>query len=246
MSSPVTPIIVALDYAQAAPALALARRLAPARCRLKVGKQLFTREGPAIIKQLREQGFEVFLDLKFHDIPNTVASAVSSATGLGVGMLTVHTGGGSAMLRAARDAAGEAADRIGCERPLVIGVTVLTSLSSAELKEVGVEVGRVEEQVARLVDVALGAGLDGVVASPREAALVRERAGDSLRVVTPGVRPADAPSDDQIRTATAADAIREGADLVVVARPVIRAADPAGAARSLVREIEAGLAARRS
>jgi orotidine-5'-phosphate decarboxylase len=243
--TPAERLCVGIDVPDLAAARPLIEALSGVAGWLKVGSQLFTAEGPAAVEAARPAA-RVFLDLKFHDIPNTVASAVSSATGLGVGMLTVHTGGGSAMLRAACDAAGEAAARIGCQRPLVIGVTVLTSLSSAELKEVGVEVGRAEEQVARLVDVALAAGLDGVVASPREAALVRERAGDALRVVTPGVRPADAPADDQTRTATAADAVREGADVVVVARPVIRAPDPAEAARGLVREIEAGLAARRT
>jgi orotidine-5'-phosphate decarboxylase len=243
---PENPVFVAFDTADLAQAIAWADAVRPSVGGIKLGLEFFNANGPDGVRRIVDLGLPVFLDLKFHDIPNTVASAVSSATGLGVGMLTVHTGGGSAMLRAACDAAGEAAARIGCQRPLVIGVTVLTSLSSAELKEVGVEVGRAEEQVARLVDVALAAGLDGVVASPREAALVRERAGDALRVVTPGVRPADAPADDQTRTATAADAVREGADVVVVARPVIRAPDPAEAARGLVREIEAGLAARRT
>ena len=139
----------------------------------------------------------VFLDLKFHDIPNTVASSVASATRLGVGMLTVHSAGGGAMLRAARAAAEEAAAAAGCDRPRIIGVTVLTSLSAADLKEVGVVAAAVEDQVARLVDLALASGLDGVVASPREAAQVRARAADALWIVTPGVRSAGQPADDQ-------------------------------------------------
>ena len=210
---------------------------------LKLGSQIFTAEGPPVVRAAADAA-RVFLDLKFHDIPNTVASAVASATRLGVGMLTVHIAGGSAMLQAAREAAEESADRAGGERPLLLGVTVLTSLSTAALKEVGVDVARAEDQVARLVDVAVVAGLDGVVASPREAALVRARAGAALKIVTPGVRPADSPSDDQTRTASARDAVAGGADVVVVARPVIRAPDPAAAARALIREIEAGLAAR--
>lgn len=244
LEGPAERLCVGIDVPDLASAKPLVRSLAGVVGWLKVGSQLYTAEGPAAVAAAR-QAARVFLDLKFHDIPNTVASAVRSATGLGVGMLTVHTAGGGAMLRAAGEAAREEAARTGVERPLVIGVTVLTSLSAADLKEVGVEVARVEDQVDRLVDVALAAGLDGVVASPREAARVRERAGAALRIVTPGVRSAEAPADDQARTATAADAVREGADVVVVARPVIRAPDPAAAARSLVREIEAGLAARR-
>ncbi len=242
--TPAERLCVGIDVPDLAVATPLIRSLAGVAGWLKVGSELFTAEGPAAVKTVGEAA-RVFLDLKFHDIPNTVARAVASATSLGVGMLTVHIGGGSAMLRAACDAAREAAARTGGDRPLVIGVTVLTSLSAAELKEVGIEVARAEDQVARLVDLALAAGLDGVVASPREAARVRNRGGEALRIVTPGVRPNGVPRDDQSRTATAADAVREGADLVVVARPVIQARDPAAAARGLIQEIEAGLAARR-
>jgi orotidine-5'-phosphate decarboxylase len=243
--SPAERLCVGIDVPDLAAARPLIDALAGVAGWLKVGSQLFTAEGPEAVRAAAAAA-RVFLDLKFHDIPNTVASAVSSATALGVGMMTVHTGGGSAMLRAAREAAGEAAARLGVEKPLLIGVTVLTSLSAAELKEVGVDVDRAEDQVARLVDLARSAGLDGVVASPREAALVRRRAGDALRLVTPGVRPAGAAADDQARTATAEEAIREGSDVVVVARPVVRAPDPAAAARGLIQEIEAGLAARRA
>ena len=148
------------------------------------------------------------------------------------------------MLRAARDSASESAERNGAERPLVVAVTVLTSLSSADLKEIGVAADAVEDQVARMVDLALSAGLDGIVASPREAALVRARAGDGLRIVTPGVRPASWPADDQARTAGAAAAIEAGSDLLVVGRPVVQAEEPDVAARVIVAEIEAGLARR--
>jgi orotidine-5'-phosphate decarboxylase len=159
-------------------------------------------------------------------------------------MLTLHAAGGIAMLRAAREAAEETALAIGVRRPLLVGVTVLTSLSPADLKDLGIQAGSVEEQVARMVDLVLAAGLDGVVVSPREAASVRRRAGAELRIVTPGVRPSGAAEDDQRRTASAAEAIQAGADLVVVGRPVVRAPDPAAAARQLVREIEAALGSR--
>jgi orotidine-5'-phosphate decarboxylase len=238
-------LAVALDVSELAQAEALIASLEGVPGWFKVGSELFSAAGPAAVAAARGSA-RVFLDLKFHDIPNTVARAVASATRHGASLLTVHAAGGSAMLRAAREAAEEAAAACGVPRPLLVGVTVLTSLSAADLEEVGVAAGGVEEQVARLVDVALAAGIDGVVASPREAALVRARAGGGLRIVTPGVRPADWPSDDQVRTAGAAAAIEAGADLLVVGRPVVRASDPAGAARALVREIEQGLAARRA
>jgi orotidine-5'-phosphate decarboxylase len=235
---------VALDVSTLAEAEALIAALEGVPGWLKVGSELFTAAGPAAVAAARGSA-RVFLDLKFHDIPNTVARAVGSATRHGASLLTLHAAGGSDMLRAARGAAEEAAAACGMPRPLLVAVTVLTSLSAADLKEVGVAVDGVEEQVARLVDVTLGAGLDGVVASPREAALVRGRAGSALRIVTPGVRPADWAADDQLRTAGAAAAIEAGADLLVVGRPVLRASDPAQAARAFVREIEEGLAARR-
>ncbi len=237
-------LAVALDVSAPAEAEALIAALEGVPGWLKVGSELFTAAGPAAVAAARGSA-RVFLDLKFHDIPNTVARAVASATRHGVSLLTVHAAGGGEMLRAAREAAEEAAAACGVPRPLLVAVTVLTSLSPADLKEVGVAVDGVEQQVARLVDVTLEAGLDGVVASPREAALVRARAGSALRIVTPGVRPADWPADDQVRTAGAAAAIEAGADLLVVGRPVVRASVPAEAARALVREIEQGLAARR-
>ena len=157
-----TPIIVAMDYARAAPAMELARRLDPTRCRLKVGKQLFTREGPSIVEQLQALGFEIFLDLKFHDIPNTVAGACRSAADLGVWMINVHASGGRKMMEAAREALAAAA-----QAPLLIGVTVLTSLDDADLRAIGVE-GPPADQVKRLALLASESGLDGVVCSPRE------------------------------------------------------------------------------
>jgi orotidine-5'-phosphate decarboxylase len=205
---------------------------------LKVGSELFTAGGPAAVALARREA-RVFLDLKFHDIPNTVASAVRSAAGLGVGMLTVHTAGGRDMLCAAREAAEEVLARNGGERPLIIGVTVLTSFAARDLQQIGVAADSIEDQVDRLVDLAVSSGLDGVVASPLEAARVRQRAGDALRIVTPGVRPRGFARQDQARTATPAEAVQAGADLIVVARPVVRAPDPAAAARRIVAEIEA-------
>lgn len=212
---------------------------------LKVGSELFTAEGAGAVALARGTA-KVFLDLKFHDIPNTVAAAVAAAARLGVGMLTVHAAGGRAMLQAAREAAEQAAADSGAERVRVVGVTVLTSLAAPDLKETGIAAVAVEDQVARLVDLALSCDLDGVVASPLEAAHVRARAGDALCIVTPGVRLAGAPSQDQARQATPAEAVRAGADIVVVARPVIHAPDPAAAARAILAEIEAELGSSRT
>ncbi len=236
-------LAIALDVPSLSEAESLISRLGAVPGWLKVGSQLFGIAGPDAIACARREA-RVFLDLKFHDIPNTVASAVAAATAHRVSMLTVHASGGVEMLRAARDSASESAERSGAERPLVVAVTVLTSLSPADLKEIGVATDAVEDQVARMVDLALSAGLDGIVASPREAALVRARAGDGLRIVTPGVRPAGWPADDQARTTGAAAAIEAGSDLLVVGRPVVRAEDPRVAARVLVGEIEEGLARR--
>jgi orotidine-5'-phosphate decarboxylase len=244
MPDPSEYLAVGLDVPDLESARVLAASLAGQVGWLKVGSELFSSAGPAAVQAAGEAA-RVFLDLKFHDIPNTVASAVRAATRIRVGMLTVHTSGGGAMLRAARQAAEEAAADYGVPRPLIVGVTVLTSLAAADLKEVGVSAETVDDQVARLVELAVASGLDAVVASPREVARVRAVAGDALRIVTPGIRSASAPADDQARTATAGDAIAAGSDILVVARPVIRAPDPANAARELLAEIEKGLAARR-
>jgi orotidine-5'-phosphate decarboxylase len=245
MSDASEHLAVGLDFPDLADAQRLSERLAGHVGWLKVGSELFSAAGPAAV-EVASRSARVFLDLKFHDIPNTVASAVRAVTRLGVGMLTVHTGGGEAMLTAARDAAREAAEQVGVGRPQIVGVTVLTSLAASDLNEVGVAAASVDDQVARLVELAVATGLDAVVASPREVARVRAVAGDALRIVTPGIRSATAPADDQTRTASAADAIAAGSDVVVVARPVIRAADPVLAVRDLLVEIEAGLAARPS
>jgi len=213
-------IIVALDVPDADAAIALASRLDPKLCRVKVGKELFVAAGPAVVMRLQDRGFEVFLDLKFHDIPNTVAGACRSAARLGVWMLNVHASGGEAMLRAAREAV-QSAPR----PPLVVGVTILTSLADADLARVGFE-GDVLRNVERLARLAHACGLDGVVCSAQEARLVRKATSPEFKLVTPGIRLASDPVQDQARVVTAADAVRNGADYLVIGRSVTQAADP--------------------
>jgi orotidine-5'-phosphate decarboxylase len=229
------PIIVALDYAKAPPALALARRLDPARCRVKVGKQLFTREGPEIVGRLQELGFEIFLDLKFHDIPNTVAGACRAAAELGVWMTTVHASGGRRMLEAAR----ESVDAL-ARPPLLIAVTLLTSLDAADLRDIAVG-GKPAEQVMRLALLAHECGLDGVVCSPQELGTLAGAVPDAFLRVTPGVRPAGKDEGDQKRVATPAQAIADGAHYLVIGRPVTQAADPAAALAAIEAQISAPL-----
>ena len=231
-------ILVALDVSTARDALALADTLRGTVGGYKVGSQLFTSEGPSVVRALVERGDRVFLDLKFHDIPNTVAGAVAAATDLGVWMVNVHAGGGPAMLAAAKQAAQEAAERRGGTPPLVIAVTVLTSMDEATLREVGVNHTPIE-QVERLAGMTQAAGLDGVVASPQEVAAIRRACGPSFVVVTPGIRGGTATSgpDDQRRTATPAGAIAAGSSFLVIGRPITGAADPRGAAQRMAEEI---------
>jgi orotidine-5'-phosphate decarboxylase len=220
-------IIVALDFPSEAPALALVERLDPSRCRVKVGKELFTRSGPAFVESLRKQGFEVFLDLKFHDIPNTVAGACAAAADLGVWMVNVHISGGPRMIEAARTRL----DRV-ARPPLLIGVTVLTSLSREDLSAVGCP-GDPGQRVLTLAALGHAAGLDGVVCSPLEAASVRAAEGPHFRLVTPGVRPAGAARDDQVRVMTPREALVAGADDLVIGRPITEAEDPVAALRAI-------------
>jgi len=231
-----SPIIVALDFADAAGALAVAGRLAPNACAVKVGKELFTAEGPALVRELVGRGFRVFLDLKFHDIPNTTAQACAAATRLGVWMLNVHASGGSAMLAAARGAVDRAAAAAGRTRPLLIAVTVLTSLSADDLAAAGVA-DAPEAQVLRLAKLAQAGGLDGVVCSSREASALRAACGPDFLLVTPGIRPAGADVHDQARTATPAEAIAAGADYLVIGRPITRAPDPQAALEAIQRTL---------
>ena len=228
-------VIVALDFPKAEQALAFAARVQPQSCRLKVGKELFTAAGPALLEKLLRQDFEIFLDLKFHDIPNTVAGACRAAAQLGVWMLNVHALGGRAMLEAARDAV--AASK---RPPLLIAVTVLTSMGAQDLHEVGI-VGEPDAAALRLAKLAQASGLDGVVCSAQEAALLKRECGSAFSLVTPGIRLAGGANDDQQRVMTPATAIGAGADYLVIGRPVTQAADPVAVLESINREI-AGLA----
>ncbi len=226
-------IIIALDYAEAAPALALSDRLQPALCRLKVGKELFTATGPALLEQLMRRGFEVFLDLKFHDIPNTTAQACKAAASLGVWMVNVHALGGRKMLEAARDAVANSA-----HKPKLIAVTMLTSMAQEDLADIGIA-ETPAEMVLRLATLARDSGLDGVVCSAQEAALLRERCGSEFCLVTPGIRPAQASLDDQSRVMTPQAALQAGSSYLVIGRPITRAEDPLQALLAINREIGA-------
>lgn len=224
-------IIVALDYADETAALAMARQLDPAQCKVKVGKELFTAAGPALVEQLVSFGFAVFLDLKFHDIPNTVAAACRAAARLGVWMVNLHASGGKAMMAAAR-----AAIPAGENAPKLIAVTLLTSLGRDDLVELGIT-GTPEEVVLRLAMLAQTTGLDGVVCAAREASQLRAACGAQFCLVTPGIRPVDARADDQQRIMTPVGAIAAGANYLVIGRPITRAPDPLAALESINQEI---------
>ena len=228
-------ILVALDVETRQEALRLADALRDSVGGFKIGSRLFTAEGPSMVRALTERGDRVFLDLKFHDIPNTVATAVTAATELGVWMMNVHAGGGTAMMTAARDAAHAAAAKRGTSTPLVIGVTVLTSMNQAALRETGIVIDLMD-QVLRLAELAREAGLDGVVASARETAAIRARCGAGFTIVTPGIRggTATASKNDQERTMSPEEAIAAGSSYLVVGRPIIAAPDPRAAARAIV------------
>jgi orotidine-5'-phosphate decarboxylase len=231
------PILVALDVESAAKAMALADALRGTVGGYKIGKQLFTAAGPGVVHDLASRGDRVFLDLKFHDIPNTVAGAVQSAVATGAWMINVHASGGSAMMRAAAEAATKAAAALGRPRPLVIGVTVLTSMTEDTLAEVGVT-RPVIDQVVHLARLAKHSGLDGVVASPQETAAIREACGPDFQIVTPGIRPVDQQGkDDQARTLTPAEAMKAGSTYLVIGRPITGAPNPREAAQQIAASL---------
>jgi orotidine-5'-phosphate decarboxylase len=226
-----SPIIVAVDYPQLEPAQDLLEQLDPALCRVKIGKEMFTRFGPSAVEMCMKKGFEVFLDLKFHDIPNTVAGACRSAAELGVWMMNVHASGGRRMMEAARESLEQANSDT-----LLIAVTILTSLSEEEIHEIGYS-GSPEENVSRLAALAKSSGMHGVVCSPKEAVRLRAENGNDFLLVTPGVRPAGSDSGDQRRVMTPSDAMQAGSSYLVVGRPITAANEPNEALTSILASI---------
>ncbi|MGM0769580.1 MAG: orotidine-5'-phosphate decarboxylase [Pseudomonadota bacterium] len=227
-------IIVALDFPSERPALALVDQLDPARCRLKVGKELFTRSGPALVRSLQDRGFDVFLDLKFHDIPNTTSAAVAAAADLGVWMVNVHASGGENMMVACR----ERLEAFGADRPLLIAVTVLTSMSADDLAGIGITESP-EAHVSRLATLTKNCGLDGVVCSAQEAPKLKAEQGADFKLITPGIRPLTADKGDQQRIMTPTDALKAGSDYLVIGRPITQASDPLVALDAIHSEIVA-------
>lgn len=235
MSSNDRRVIVALDFPDPSPAFDLLDRIDPQQCRVKIGKEIFTRAGPDFVTQVAARGFDIFLDLKYHDIPNTVAAACAAAADLGVWMLNVHASGGRRMMETA---AGRLAQLT--QRPLLIGVTILTSLGQEDIAEVGYA-GSPADNVRRLAALAEDSGLDGVVCSPLEVTALRGERRTEFALVTPGVRPVGAATDDQKRIMTPADAIRAGASYLVIGRPVTAADDPLASLAAINAEVTAAL-----
>ncbi|RBP73913.1 orotidine-5'-phosphate decarboxylase [Marinobacter nauticus] len=225
-------IIVALDFPSKNPALALADQLDPAKCRLKVGKELFTRSGPDLVKALQSRGFDIFLDLKFHDIPNTTSAAVAAAAELGVWMVNVHASGGEKMMVACR----ERLESFGNDRPLLIAVTVLTSMSDEDLAGIGIT-SSAEAHVSRLATLTKNSGLDGVVCSAQEAPRLKAEQGSDFQLITPGIRPLTADKGDQQRIMTPTDALKAGSDYLVIGRPITQAPDPLAALKAIYAEV---------
>ncbi|KRP19593.1 MAG: orotidine-5'-phosphate decarboxylase [Porticoccaceae bacterium] len=220
MASSSSPVIVALDYDNQRSALALADKLDPSQCRLKVGKELYTAVGPELVSGLVSRGFDVFLDLKFHDIPNTVAKAIGAAADLGVWMANVHASGGTRMMAAAKQALQQRGSAM-----RLIAVTVLTSMDESDLRELGIQ-RSLSDHVMHLAQLAKNAGLDGVVCSAQEASALKAALGADFQLITPGIRLADSAADDQRRIVTPQDAMRLGSDYLVIGRPITQAADP--------------------
>lgn len=227
-----SPIVIAMDFNDAESCLQLASQLNPSHCRLKIGKELFTSAGPQLVGLLMDKGFDVFLDLKYHDIPNTVAKAVKAAADLGVWMVNVHASGGRRMLEAAKEAVDHS-----LHSPLLIAVTVLTSMTKEDLLSVGMNV-EPEEQVMRLAALTKDVGLDGVVCSAMEAQRLKSALGNEFCLVTPGIRPVGAASDDQRRIVTPQDAINNGSDYLVIGRPITQADDPAAACEAIFQSLQ--------
>jgi len=224
-------IVIALDFKDEASTLALVEQLEPSLCRLKVGKELFVRCGPALVKKLIDKNFDVFLDLKFHDIPNTVAAACQAAADMGVWMVNVHASGGRKMMMAAREAIEQ-----NTHKPLLIGVTVLTSLSRQDIAEVGLDI-EPAQQVLRLAQLAKDSGLDGVVCSPLEVKLLKQQIGKDFCLVTPGVRPAGSALGDQQRVMTPSEALSSGSDYLVIGRPITASPDPLQALNDIIKSL---------
>jgi orotidine-5'-phosphate decarboxylase len=239
MSAMRNPIILALDVPNPERALDLVERARPFVGAFKIGSELFTAAGLEIVRQVRKLGASVFLDLKFHDIPNTVAKSVSAATRLNVQMLTIHTSGGIEMMKAAEAAAQETARQLAYEPPLVLGVTVLTSMTEGSLSEIGVNPPNLEAQVERLAKLAGVAGLRGLVCSPLELPLLKRVVAPSVQLVTPGIRAATDAAGDQKRTLSAKEAIENGATWIVIGRPIYAAPDPARAAQEILASLPA-------
>ncbi|MHA7927638.1 MAG: orotidine-5'-phosphate decarboxylase [Marinobacter sp.] len=225
-------IIVALDFPSQNPALELVDKLDPSKCRLKVGKELFTRSGPQLVEGLQRRGFEVFLDLKFHDIPNTTSAAVAAAADLGVWMVNVHASGGEKMMAACR----ERLETFGTDRPLLIAVTVLTSMNAEDLAGIGIT-DSPEAQVSRLATLTKNCGLDGVVCSAQEAPKLKAEQGADFKLITPGIRPVTADKGDQQRIMTPTDALKVGSDYLVIGRPITQASDPLAALEAIHSEV---------
>lgn len=221
-----SPVCIALDFANESDVLRFTEQVSPESCRLKIGKELFTACGPQLVRRLQQQGFEIFLDLKYHDIPNTVAKAVKAAADLGVWMVNVHASGGSRMLDAARKALS------GNDDPLLIAVTVLTSMEQSDLTELGIS-RDLPEHIKFLAGLTHKAGLDGVVCSAQEASLLRAEFGPDFCLVTPGIRPADSATDDQRRIVTPETAMQLGSSILVIGRPITQAADPVAALKAI-------------
>ena len=227
-----SPLIIALDYPDMQSALAIANRLDPLLCRLKVGKELFTSAGPLIVEKLQNTGFEIFLDLKFHDIPNTTSKAVKAAAELGVWMVNVHASGGRRMMEACRDVLENSTlDR----KPLLIAVTVLTSMSEHDLAELGLD--SADKQVLKLATLAQQSGMDGVVCSAMEASLLKSELGVNFQLITPGIRPIGAEQGDQCRIVTPAQALQNGSDYLVIGRPVTQAGDPVAVLNAILTSL---------